>query len=143
MAAGAGINWALRAMRGFRCTRDLGGDFRAGAEAGIEQVLPLQLVQRGAISLEALRLPDNRHLPGKSQPREVFENRRLEFRTAACGIDVLDAQQEAFARARGGHRGERMPQMQVSGWTWRKARDNHGCALPRRTTCRNRTASPH
>ena len=61
---------------------------------------------------------------------KIIENRLLEFRPAAAGIDILDAQQKSptsFLRRAVRHdRGVGMSQMQKSRWTWRKSGDNHG-----------------
>src|SRR5262245_62248265 len=44
-----------------------------------------------------LRLPPHRRFPGNAKPREIFIDRRLIFRPAACRIDILDAQHEPAA----------------------------------------------
>jgi hypothetical protein len=54
-------------------------------------------------------LPAHRRFPLKTQPGQVFIDRRLELGPAARGVDVLDAQDEApayvarrFRRCQGG-----------------------------------------
>jgi hypothetical protein len=43
--------------------------------------------------------PPHRHLPGNAEPSEVLIKRIFIFGTTARGIDVLDPQQQAAARA--------------------------------------------
>jgi len=61
---------------------------------------------------------------------QIIENRLLEFRPAAAGIDILDTQQKppiVFLRRAVRHEcGVGVPQMQKSRWTWGKPGDNHG-----------------
>src|SRR3954471_3872526 len=116
-------------MRGFRCACDFGGNFRARAKAGIEQPLRLELLQCRSIGVEALRLAQHRLFLLQAQPREVLINRLLEFPTAAALIDIFDPQQKASAVPLrcivGRERREGVAEMQLTGWTWRKPRDNH------------------
>ena len=40
-------------------------------------------------------LPPHRGFPGDAEPGKILVDRRLEFRPAAGGVDVLDPQQQA------------------------------------------------
>ena len=124
-AAGARIDRAVRSMLGFAGARDLGGDFRAGAEAGIDQAVRLQVHQRLGIGAHAGGLAQGRLVPGKPQPFQVIENRLDELVAAAALVDVLDPQQEIVTALMGGDGGIGMAQMQKAGWTGCEPCDNH------------------
>ena len=57
-----------------------------------------QIVERALVHGVALALPGHASVSGKSEPCEVFEQRRLELRTASRAIVILDAQQHAGIR---------------------------------------------
>ena len=112
-------------MLGLAGAGDLGGDLRAGAEAGIDQAARLQVHQRLGIGAHAGGLAQRRLVPGQAQPFEVVENRLDEFVAAAALVDVLDPQQEIVAALIGGDGGIGMAQMQKAGWTGCEPCDNH------------------
>src|SRR5687767_4503730 len=74
--------------------RHLGVDDGAAEEGGIEEPEPTELVESGAIGLEALALPQHGLLPAETEPGEVLEDRRLEFLARPRPVDILDAEQE-------------------------------------------------
>jgi hypothetical protein len=49
------------------------------------------------IQRKMLGLPPQRCFPLNAEPGEVFKDRGLEFRPAAPGVDILDAQQQSPA----------------------------------------------
>ena len=101
--AGAGLARAVgagsRQMRRRARSLDLGRDVLAGAEAGIEEFHPSELVERGSVVVHTLGLPADRLFPVEPQPGKVPDDCILEFGPAAAGIDVLDPEME---RAAGG-----------------------------------------
>ena len=88
-AVGIARPWSVRfALCHQPC--DLGAAFKAR----IDQALRRQSVYRAAIIRKMLRLPPHRRFPDDAEPAEVLVNRGLEFRPAARGVDILDAQQK-------------------------------------------------
>ena len=87
------IHRALRPVR----RGDAGGDVGAGAEAGVEQALGAQAIQRGFVERQALRLEHHLAVPCQPEPFEIGEDRGDMFGAAAGAVDILDAQQEAAA----------------------------------------------
>ena len=78
-------------------------DVGPGAEAGIDQSLRTQPVQRFRIGRYTLRLDDCIAVIGDAEPLQVLQNAIDKFRPASTGIQVLDPQKEAsaaFARGR-------------------------------------------
>ena len=63
-------------------------------ETWIDQAERVEPLHRPAIVDEMPRLPPHRGFPCDPEPSEVLVDRRLEFRPAAVGVDVLDAQQK-------------------------------------------------
>ncbi|MCY1169494.1 hypothetical protein D9M73_95260 [compost metagenome] len=122
-AAGAGID----GFRPMRC-RLARRDFRARAEAGIEQPHRAQPRQGRSISLLPRRLEQHRPIPLQPQPGEVRQDRLDMFRPAARAVNILDPQQETPAAGARQivrqHRRIGVPQMQPPCRTRRKAR-NH------------------
>src|SRR5690606_33918861 len=119
--------WAVRRRAG---ALDLGANLGAGAEARIEQALRRESVERRAIVIEMLGLAPDRHRPVEAEPGEIVEQRRLEGRTRAAEVDVLDAQQEAAALVFRGvpseERGISVTEMEMAGRAGREAGDDHG-----------------
>jgi hypothetical protein len=66
-------------------------------------------------------LAPHRRFPGEAQPGQVFENGRLELRSAAGGVDIFDAQDEAVASARRRQRRIGVAAMQVAAGRRREA----------------------
>jgi ribosomal protein S18 acetylase RimI-like enzyme len=116
-------------VRSFRGACDLVGDLSARAEAGIDEPLLFQPVECGAVGIGARGLAQDRFLPVQAEPAQILEDRSGKFLAAARRIDVLDAQQEPFARLVRRDGGERMAEMQQACWTRREPRDNHGASL--------------
>ncbi len=77
------------------------GDLGTALETRVQQPLPFEHRQRGAIVVEMLALLAHRLLPFDAEPGEVLEDRLLVFGAAARLVDVLDAQQQAPARGSG------------------------------------------
>jgi len=75
-----------------RRAADVFQDLAPGLEAAVDQVLGAKRLQRGGVIGQVLRLAANRAVPLKPEPPQVFEDRSLERRPAALGVDVLDAQ---------------------------------------------------
>jgi hypothetical protein len=50
-----------------------------------------------AVFGQMVGLPPHRRLPGDAEPGEIFIDGGLEFRPAADGVDVLDAEQKSSA----------------------------------------------
>jgi hypothetical protein len=69
----------------------------AGLEAAIDQAALAQALDGPLVVGQVLGLPADRCLPLQSQPGQIFEDRRVVFRSAAGGVDVLDPQQEPAA----------------------------------------------
>ena len=76
-----------------RCGQRL-GDVGAGAEAGVDQGLLLEAIQRLGVTPGALRLDDGLSVVLEAKPGEVLENLLDELRPAAAGVEILDPQQE-------------------------------------------------
>ena len=78
-------------------------DVGPGAEAGIDQSLRTQPVQRFRIGPNTLRLDDRIAVMPDAEPLKIFQNAIDKLRPASARIEVLDPQQEtpaAFARGR-------------------------------------------
>src|SRR5262249_15812579 len=60
----------------------------------IDEPHRVELVERGAVVGEMLRLPPHRRLPGNPEPREVLVDRGLVLGPAARRVDVLAAHQQ-------------------------------------------------
>ena len=73
------------------------GDLGAGAEAGVNQSVGLQPVERLLVVFGALRLDDRFAVDGQSQPVEVLEDAVPILRPAPPRVQVLDAEQELTA----------------------------------------------
>src|SRR5215472_13889153 len=90
-----------------------------------------------------IRLPPRRRLPGNAEPGEIFVDRILIFRAAAGGINILDPQQQAPARAprhvEVEQRREGMAEMKVAVRTRRKTENGWHQAGPLR---RGKSALP-
>lgn len=78
---------------------DGGGDLGPGAEAAVEEAAAAQVFQGGAVVGQMVALAARRPVPDDPQPGKVLEEGGLELRTAAAGVDILDAKQEAAAFA--------------------------------------------
>src|ERR1044072_7200521 len=92
-----------------------------------------------------LRLPPHRRFPGYPQPGEILIDRRLEFRPASCGVDILDPQQESSPRAvrevAVQHRRIGVTEMEVAVRSWTKS--ENGChGPPDNRHCRARPGNP-
>jgi hypothetical protein len=115
-----------------RCVRDVRQQFAAGPEIAIDEVAGDEVVEHARIVRHMLRLPSHRRFPFDPEPGEVLEDRRLEFRAAAAGVEILDPQEETSARRAGrierGQRREGVPQMEEPGGRGREAGDevSHG-----------------
>ena len=59
-----------------------------------------QALERLLVDVAALALADRRLVGHEPEPREIFEDRRLESAPAALPIVILDPQQDAPDRAR-------------------------------------------
>jgi len=92
-AAGARVTAAGIAMRGGERLGDVG----PGAEAGIDQPLLLQPLQRLGVQRRAFRLDDRLAVEANAEPVEIFKDAFNEFRPAAAGIQILDADPEFSA----------------------------------------------
>ena len=112
------------------CTRKEIAEEIARAEAGIEQALFVERLQRRRVVGEMLGLPAHRFLEREPEPAEIVLDRLFVFGAASANVDVLDPQQEPatalLRRAMRRERRERVAQMQKSSWTWGEAGDNHG-----------------
>src|SRR4029077_18913195 len=80
------------------------------------------------------RLPPHGRFKGKSEPCQVFMDRRFVFRPAARRVVILDAQQQPSSRCLSHvgieQRRERMAEMQVAIRRWREAENGwHGFCL--------------
>ena len=76
---------------------DLGGDLRAGADAGVAEALRGQPVERRRVEREPRRLEDRGLVPAQPQPAQILDDSGDMLGPAAAGIDILDAQQVAPA----------------------------------------------
>ena len=91
--AGAGIEASgIAVRRGQRL-----GDLRAGTEAGVDQALSLQLIERLCVERGALRLDDRLTVMIEVQPFQILVNAVDKLRAAATRVEVLDAQPELAA----------------------------------------------
>ena len=111
-AAGTAIGAACVAMGSGQGLGDLG----ARAEAGIDQTIRLQPIERLLIKPRPLRLDDRFAIDRQSQPFQILENSGHIFRPAAARIEILDPDQE-FPAARPGmgmadHRRKGMAEVQ-------------------------------
>lgn len=77
---------------GHRCL-----DLTAAHDRRIDEPHVSQPLERSSIEIEVIGLAPHRLFPAQSQPGEVIEDRRLELRTAARPVDILDPEQEASA----------------------------------------------
>src|ERR1700722_9306138 len=106
-------------------------DLRAALETRIDQPLGRELFQRLGRGGEMCGLPPHRVFPGNAKPRQILINRVLEFRLAARGVDILDAQQEASAGAirevEIQQRRVSVAEMQIAVRTWRKTKHRWHC----------------
>ena len=91
--ARSGIKAARIAMR----RRERLGDVGPRAEAGIDQPLAFQRLQRIAIDIRPFGLDQRRAVMREAEPGEVLENAIDEFRPAAAGVQILDAEAEQAA----------------------------------------------
>ncbi len=115
-------------MRGGGAGGDLGGDRRAGAEAGVDEAGGLQPVERFRVERQPLGLEDYLAVPVDSEPGEVLDDRVDMLGAGAAGIDVLDPQKEGAVAAPGeivGEQGrESVAQMQPTGRARRETGDD-------------------
>ena len=91
--------------RAFRITRpgsacglellDTGTGVRAGQEGGIDQIALPQAFQSRQIVGRVLRLPPDRPIGDKAQLAKIGQDRVFMDFPAACGIDILDPDQES------------------------------------------------
>ena len=116
-AAGAGVERAIGALRGLTGVGDLGLDVLAGAEAGIEQALGVELIQRGAVVGEVLGLFADGLLPIKAEPREVGKDGGFVLGAVAGAVDVFEPDEELTADGFAMSKARRidMPQMEQAG----------------------------
>jgi len=125
-AAGSGIDHGLAFMR----RRGRGGDILAAAETGIKQAGGFEAFERCGVVGKMLRLSPHRLFPIDSQPMQILDERRFEFRLAARAVDILDAEQEAAAALTRGAMGEEcgmsMAEMEKACRTGRESRNNLG-----------------
>ena len=91
-------------------------DFGPGRKAGIKKPEIGELLRRQRIIGEVVRLAKNQIVPGYAEPPEIIVDSLDMLGPAPCLVDVLDAQQEAAAKAlrhfESGQRRKRMPEMQ-------------------------------
>ena len=134
-AASTGVKGAIRAVGGGGAGGDFGGDGGAGAEAGVDEVLGFEVVEGFGVKGKPMGLADDVAVPGEAEPAQVFDDAFDELLTAAAGVDILDAQQEAaatFASEIMGLQGrEGMAEMQASGRAGRETTHNYFCFLLR------------
>jgi hypothetical protein len=81
-AAGAAVDRSLIAVRG----RGGGLDLGARAEARVDEPGGAQLLERGGVAIEALRLADQLAIPCQAEPGEILELAKLELLLAAVDI---------------------------------------------------------
>src|SRR5438067_2487044 len=122
--AGAGIMRASGPMRRFeRC-----GDVGTRAEAGIDEPLRPQLLERFGVNGAAMRLNEQWLIPLEPQPDQVLIDAVDELGPAARWVEILDAQQElaaALPRSRvPEERAVSVSQMQPSSGRRREAGDH-------------------
>jgi hypothetical protein len=115
------------------------GDVGAGAEAGIDETLLLQPIQRIGIEGGPPGLSDRLAVVGEAKPGEVLENAGDELRAASAGIEILDSDEKpAAAGARMGmaqRRRKGMAKMQSAGRRWGETCDLQD-SLHDKGTCR-------
>lgn len=104
-------------MRRIADTGDLGGDFGAAAETGIDKAQMLQLCQGLAISAHPPRLTQHRFFKGKTEPPQILDDCRFIFGAAARGINIFDTQQKTRARLLCRQRRKGVTEMQRTGGT--------------------------
>src|SRR5207253_8812029 len=118
-----GIDRSFRSMG----SRGAGGDVGAGAEAGIEQALFLQLLERFGVMRQPLGLVDQLPVPFEAEPEQILDDPVDMLGPGAAGIDTLDPHEEApvpLAREIMGEQGRNsVAEMQPSSGTWREASD--------------------
>ena len=89
-----------------------------------------QAFKRSLIVSQMVRLAQDRLFPRQAQPGEVFVDRRLVLWSAAGGVDILDAQDEATARRLrrviGHQRRKGVAEMKQAGGGGRKSSDEAG-----------------
>ena len=124
-AARAGIGAPRVAMR--RGQR--GGDVGAGAEAGINEPVGAQPVERGGIVRDALRLDQRRRVGRDPEPRQILHDPRDEFGAAAAGVEILDPQQETLPRRAREHRAIGVAKVEAARRRGSETRRSHGLLL--------------
>ena len=70
----------------------------ARALARVRQSALAQIIERALVHRAALALPGQLPIGREPEPREVFEQRRLELRAASSAIVIFDAQQHTSVR---------------------------------------------
>lgn len=94
------------------------GNFRTRAEAGVDQSVGLELVERCRIVAKPAGLDDRRRVPIDAQPFEVRLDCRYKFRLAAAGIEIFNPDQKSSAAGAGvrmaDNRRESVPQMKLT-----------------------------
>jgi hypothetical protein len=114
---------------------DLDPDLLARAEAGVDHLQALQLLERAAVDVEMIGLAPDGAVPLDADPAQVLEDALLELRPAALPVDVLDPEQEPAARHPrrlvGEQRGIGVAQVQVAGRAGREPRDVRRLAFAR------------
>src|SRR6516164_447988 len=142
MAAGAGIKGPVIAMRRRARARDFGGNGGARAEAGVDHAGHVEAIERRVVIGEMLGLHAHLAVPIETEPGEVLEDGRGEFRSAARLVDVLEPEQEAPAGLARGTPGNArricVTQMKEPRGAWREA-GNDGAHRPI-TIARDRSA---
>ena len=94
VAAGAGIERPIEAVRGIRRLRNVG----ARTKAGVDQALMVETRERRRIVVAVFALPERRRRKAKPEPGEIVDDGGLELRLAARPVQVFDAQQHAAAQ---------------------------------------------
>src|SRR5206468_360876 len=96
----------------------------AGAEAGIDEALPLQPRERLGVERQPPRLVDELPVPFEAEPEQILDDPLDMLGPRAAGIDILDPKQEGpVALPRMVMRQNRrisVAEMQSSGGTWRE-----------------------
>lgn len=77
------------------------GRLLARAETRIDQAALLEHRKGRDVVGEMFRLPPDGLLPAKPQPVQILQDGVDEFRSAACGVDILDAQKQPAAQSLG------------------------------------------
>ncbi len=116
LATGAGIeDRAIRIARGIVARSLLDLAPRAGAAE--DERTRSKGLRRSLVARELRRLPQNRLLPGKTQPGEIIKAIRDQTIGAAKRVDILDAHEKAPAGLRRHPRiqqgGKGVPEMQM------------------------------